>query len=191
MASKFGSRPVGSDGNDFLHRERIASHYQASAVNKSRLKYTIYLHTLLVLLMAFRLSVSICVLFNIRPPRMLQKLQLPRADLWEYVWLLSTIASVFGLVALRRNRVFLMLQYIIGTCLFGLCPIFFAVYSMSDDLFEYWETRETKQLFQGFPKVILWNMFLVIALQVHMFGLFFAFSLYKAWKARGEVKKST
>jgi Jagunal, ER re-organisation during oogenesis len=35
MASRFGSRPTGSDGNDFLHREHIASHYQARFVEMS------------------------------------------------------------------------------------------------------------------------------------------------------------
>lgn len=139
--------------------------------------------------MLFRLSVSFCVLLDIRPPRFLQKMQLPRADAWEFFWLVSGVASLFGLLALRRNRVFLMQHYIMGTCMFGIAPLFYGIYSMKDDLFFYWETRETKQLFLGFPKVVLWNLFVAIALQVHVFGLWFAYQLYLAWKARGENRK--
>lgn len=28
MATNYGVRPIGSDGTDFMHRQRIASHYQ-------------------------------------------------------------------------------------------------------------------------------------------------------------------
>jgi hypothetical protein len=160
-----------------------------SVVNKSRLRYTIYLHLLIILLMLFRLSVSICVIFQVRPPRFLQKLRLPRAELWEYVWLVSGVASIFGLIALRKNRVFLLQQYMIGTVLFGFGTIVYAIFHLLDDLLAYWETRETTHLFLGFPVVVLWNMFLIIALQVHSFGLCFAWSLRQAWKARGESRK--
>lgn len=161
-----------------------------SAVNKSRLRYAIYLHLLLILLMILRLSVSFFVMLNIRPPPFLQQLRLPRAWMWEYVWLMSSIPSLFGLIALRKNRQFLIQQYIIGTFIFGLGPVLYAIATLLNDLLAYWETRETNQLFLGFPIVVLWNMFLVITLQLHFFGLYFAWNLQKAWKPR-EKKKAT
>ncbi|ESO08962.1 hypothetical protein HELRODRAFT_74654 [Helobdella robusta] len=190
MASRVGSRPMGSDGTDFLHRERIAGHYQSSATNKSRFKWTIYLHFLLGLLMIFRLSVSFFVLLNIRPPSFLQRMRLPRAWMWEYVWLVSLMASMFGLFSLRKNRFVLMQQFVIGWIIFGLGPVAYAMVTLFDELVKYWETRETTKLFLGFPIVVLWNMFLVIALQLHLFGLWFAWNLLRAWKPRGEKKKN-
>jgi hypothetical protein len=34
MASKGGAVPVGTDGNDFLHRQRVADHYQKRYIKK-------------------------------------------------------------------------------------------------------------------------------------------------------------
>jgi hypothetical protein len=154
-------------------------------------KYAIYIHFLLTFLMLFRLSVSFLVLLNIRPPGFLQQLRLPRAWVWEYAWLASGIASIFGLLALRKNKIILLQQFIIGWILFGLAPVIYAMVTFVDDLWDYWETRETKDLFLGFPIVVLWNMFLVITLQLHIFGLYFAWNLMKAWKSRGEKRKTT
>jgi hypothetical protein len=189
MASRVGTRPTGSDGTDFLHRERVAGHYEASVANKSRLRYTIYLHLMLVMLMMFRLCESFFLIMNLQPPQFLQELKLPRAEFWEFIWLTSSIASLFGLIALRKNRAVLVQQYIIGTLIFGLGPVVYAIFATLDDLLAYYEMRETKNLFLGFPVVVMWNMFLVIALQVHAFGLWFGWNLLCAWKARGETKK--
>ena len=40
MATMGGVRPAGSDGTDYLHRERVASHYQTrySEITKTHLK---------------------------------------------------------------------------------------------------------------------------------------------------------
>lgn len=189
MASREGPRAAGSDGTDFQHRERVASHYETSASYKLRLRYVIYLHLLLVALMLIRLSSGLFLLFNTQPPSVLRELEMPPAQMWEFVWLMTGIASLFGLIALRRNRAFLVQQYLIGTVLFGLGPVAYGILSMIGDLLEYWDTRETKVTFFGFPAVLLWNMFLVIALQVHAFGLWFAWTLIGAWKSRGLTKK--
>ena len=155
-----------------------------SAVYKSWLKLISFLHLALVLLMVFRLSTSFYVMLGIRPPSFLQTLRLPIAQMWEYVWLVSATASVFGLLALPRNRIFLVNQYILGTVIFGLGPVLYAMSAYFGELLDYYETRQTKKLFLGYPQVVLWNMFLFIAFQVHIFGIYFAWQLAKAWKPR-------
>jgi len=189
MASREGPRAEGSDGTDFQHRERVASHYETSAAYKLRLRYVIYLHLLLVALMMLRLGPGFFLLLNMQLPSCLHELELPPAQMWEFIWLMTGIASLFGLIALPQNRAFLVQQYLIGTVVFGLGPIFYGILSLSGDLLEYWDSRETRMTFFGFPAVLLWNMFLVIALQVHAFGLWFAWTLMGAWKSRGLVKK--
>lgn len=183
MASRDGPRAAGSDGTDFQHRERVASHYETSAAYKLRLRYVIYVHLLLVVLMMVRLSSGFCILFNIQPPGFLHQLNMPPAQMWEFVWLMTGVASAFGLVALRRNRVFLVQQYFIGTIVFGLGPVLYATLSMIDELLDYWDTRESTMTFFGFPAVVLWHLFLLIALQVHAFGLWSAWTLMGAWKS--------
>lgn len=159
-----------------------------SAITKSRLRYAIYLHFALAVLMLFRLSAAILVLFGIRPPTFLQQLQLPKAELWEFVWLVSALASAFGLIAMRKNRVALMQQCILGIAIFGLLSLFYAIYDMSDDLLAYWNSGEAKRQFHDFPVVILWSMFVCIALQLHAFSLYFAKQLIGAWASKGDRK---
>lgn len=189
MASREGPRAVGSDGTDFQHRERVASHYETSAAYKQRLRYVIYLHLMLIALMVLRLCPGFFLLFNIQQPSVLREVEMPPAQMWEFVWLMTGIVCMFGLVALRRNRAFLVQQYLIGTVVFGLGPVFYGIFSLIGDLLEYWDTREARMTFFGFPAVLLWNMFLVIAVQLHVFGLWFAWTLMCAWKSRGIVKK--
>ena len=145
---------------------------------------------MLVALMLFRLSVSIFVMFGVRPPSALQKLKFPKAQPWEYVWLFSILATIFGLLSLKRNRTFLMQQFLIGAVVFGVGPVFYAIYDMWDDMMLFINTRETKKLFLGYPIVVLSNMFLIIALQVHFFALVFAWNLLKAWTAVAVKKRS-
>ena len=161
-----------------------------SATNKWRLKVLTMFHLTLVFLMACRLSTAFCVMFGLRPPSFLQRLKLPRAQTWEYVWLFSFMASVMGLVAIRRNKIFLMKHYCLGMITFGVIPILYAFYDLSDDMLAYYDTRKATLLFLGFPVVVLWAMFLTIAIQVHGFGIFFAYQLIRAWRVRTVQKKA-
>uniref|UniRef100_A0ABD2XFY0 Protein pellino n=1 Tax=Trichogramma kaykai TaxID=54128 RepID=A0ABD2XFY0_9HYME len=68
MASRMGfyaPNLYNNDGNDFQHRERVANHYQTSAVNKSRLRYCIFFHYILFFVMLAKLSADILDRFNI------------------------------------------------------------------------------------------------------------------------------
>ena len=183
MASRDGPMARASDGSDYIYREKVADRYIISLVNKKRFKFTAFLHFLLTLLMVCRLAGSFFVIFGLRPHSFLQKLSFPRAQAWEYVWLFSILSTIFGLLALKRNRSFLMQQFLIGILVFGFGPVCWAMYDMSDDMLSYYVNRETKQMFLGFPWVALCYIFFVIAIQVHFFGLLFAWNCLKAWNA--------
>ena len=159
-----------------------------SSTTKSRLKIVSSLHITLWLLLLFRMASPLCVLLGIRPPSVLQQLKLPRAELWEYAWLFSIIPSILSFISIKRNKCFLMQQYLLGTLLLGILPVGFAIITLVDDLIAYWDTRASSRMFLGFPVVVLWNMFLAICLQVHIFGLYFGCKLYNAWKPK--VKKT-
>jgi len=183
-----GSRAEGTDGSDHLHRETVANHYKISATNKWRLKAVTFIHISLWMVMMFRMSTPLYVLFGVRPPQFLQRLKLPKAELWEYMWTFSLLPSILSLIALKRNRHFLMQQSLLGIIVFGILPMIFGLYALLDDLLEYWDTRTSKRLLFGFPVVVLWNMFLAINFQVHAFALYFGWQLYNAWKPKGSKK---
>jgi hypothetical protein len=50
MSSRTGPRASGTDGSDFSHREKVASHYKDSVKWKSKLKLNLSLHLLCVVL---------------------------------------------------------------------------------------------------------------------------------------------
>ena len=160
-----------------------------SATNKWRLKFVCILHFMLVVIMLLRLSTSLFVLFGVRPPGFLQKLKLPRGNGWEYAWIMSGTAAVVGLMALPRNRVLLLKQYMLGIVTFGIGPILYATYDLSDEMWDFYNTHEAKLKFRGFPMVVIWSMFLAISLQLHSFGIYFAWQLKAAWQPRGDRKK--
>jgi Jagunal, ER re-organisation during oogenesis len=64
-----------------------------------------------------------------------------------------------------------------------------AVFHVRHDLAAYWNTHHTRLVFQGIPVVIIWSMFLAAALQIHGYGMYFAYSLLKAWKARAAANQ--
>uniref|UniRef100_A0A8C1PVW8 Jagunal homolog 1b n=1 Tax=Cyprinus carpio TaxID=7962 RepID=A0A8C1PVW8_CYPCA len=58
MASRSGPRATGTDGSDFQHRERVASHYQMSVALKSEIKKLNIAHAVVWLLVAAQVVVS-------------------------------------------------------------------------------------------------------------------------------------
>ena len=58
MASRSGAYVQGTDGTDFYHRERVASHYKLSVVWKEKIKYSLIPHLFLAFLGVLWVAVS-------------------------------------------------------------------------------------------------------------------------------------
>ncbi|XP_014258734.1 protein jagunal [Cimex lectularius] len=189
MASRGGPTVAGTDGMDFLHRQRVAAQYQISAHNKSRLKYCIFFHYLLFFAMVAKLSSDILDKLDIFILE-IEELQVPKPLLWEYLWCVSILLTFVGLAAARKNKVSIMQKYMIGTGVFGLLPVLYAMFYYFPDVWHYVSTGEKDEilLWQDYPYGILWYVFIFGALQVHSFSLYFANSLLTAWKSRGTKK---
>jgi hypothetical protein len=185
-----GSNPVATDFLRGLDRNNVANGNHnngrsAALANRSRLSWTLVVHFIFVLLMAFRLSVAIYVFAGIRPPRLLQRIRLPAASNWEFSWFIGSAVTCFvGLLAVKRRKSVLVRVYIALSLLAGILPVIYAaVFHVSHDLIAYWNTHHTRLVFHGIPVVIIWSMFLAAALQLHTYGIYFAYCLLKAWKA--------
>lgn len=189
MASKNGPLALGSDGNDFVHRQKVAAQYLTSAVTKSRLKFCIFMHFLLFLIMCAKLAEDVLDSMDIFIME-IEQLEIPKPHRWEYIWATCLLFSFMGLSAIRRNRVGRMQFYIFGIFFGGLFPILYAAAYYFSEMWEYISTRDSSKLekWQGYPLAVLWYIFIAAAFQVHVFSLYFAEQLVVAWKARG-VKK--
>ena len=172
---------MGTDGSDFHHRERIATHYRLSAETKSRLRLLIYFHFLLSCIVLLQ------ILTYHRPN--LTSLTIPRPHLWQYIWLFTLLPSICGLLSMRKNQLLLMKIFFRGTVTFGLGTIMTTIILNLSDLFTFRKLKQTHKLdqiepqtFLGFPLLILWYIFLIITVQIHAFSLYLANVLLGSWQ---------
>ncbi|KXJ78106.1 hypothetical protein RP20_CCG005513 [Aedes albopictus] len=165
------------------------------ALNKARLKYCIFFHYLLFFVMLVKLSADILDRLDIFILE-IEELQIPQPLWWEYFWCLSVFLSYFGLTAARRNRINDMKKYMVGISTVAFVPLLYCLIYYLNDVSEYISLEKGTELedtdifvWQGYPYGLLWYGFVLLALQVHFFSLYFAWNLIKAWRARGTLRK--
>jgi hypothetical protein len=111
MASSVGPRAQGSDGSDYSHRERVASHYKKSAELKPKLRRVLQLQVL---------SAIMCLAVGV-------------AVRYDFTFLITFSGYVCGLplafLALKRNNHTCLNLY--GCCcsMLGVFPMIYLLYS--------------------------------------------------------------
>ena len=109
MSAGPGLRPIGTDGSDFQHRERVAEHYRRSVTLKGRLNNIIYLQ-----LFCAVLALYVGVIHE------------------DWTSLITTvgygIALPAGWSALSRNNKDLINIYGVACSLLGIFPMAFVLY---------------------------------------------------------------
>ena len=188
MSYAGAQRVTGTDGNDFKHRETIAAHYQVSVETKPRLRLAIVLQLLLGLL------VFLQIVTHHLQARI--KTRIPHPHLWQYIWLITVIPSIFGLLSLKKNHVQYMKIFFRGTVIFGLGTILTAIIFNLTDLLTFKQLKKNHQLdevapetFVGFPVLVLGYMFLIIAVQIHVYSLYMANILLNSWQQHKGTKR--
>ncbi|ROT82215.1 jagunal protein [Penaeus vannamei] len=128
-------------------------------LNKGRLRKCVFSHLLLALLMVVKMV-----------PDFLDRLDIFVLEIEE----LEVPQIYFGLINL-----------------FSTVPILLAAMIYFSEFLKYCTEEEPAglQLWQGYPVAVLWYSFIMIAMQVHIFTLIFAWKLILAWKNRGAAKK--
>uniref|UniRef100_A0A336LZA1 CSON008940 protein n=1 Tax=Culicoides sonorensis TaxID=179676 RepID=A0A336LZA1_CULSO len=195
MASRNGPIVQGTDGTDFNYRERVAPNHQISLINKSRLKYCIFFHYLLFTVMLIKLAPDILDRLDIFILEV-EELYVPKPLWWEYAWCTSVFVTFLGLTAARANKILDMEKFMIGILVLGFLPILYCFFYYLGDVWTYIKLDEETDIddtdittWQGLPYGLLWYGFVLGALQVHGFSLYFAWNLVKAWKSRYGSKK--
>lgn len=110
MAGREGPRARGTDGSDYTHRERVASHYQESVGWKSRLKLLLLSQTALAILC---LGVGVIVQY-------------------DYCFLLCFSGYLVGIplahFSLKKNNLFFINIYGTACSMLGVFPMLFVLY---------------------------------------------------------------
>ncbi|MCP9260447.1 Protein jagunal [Dirofilaria immitis] len=146
MSSRFGPRAMGTDGTDFKHRQRIATHYHHSAQYKIYLKVLFGLHFLVLLIMWVKVGGEVLVEeFGIRWP-FYQTLQLPNAYPWEYVWCFSFIPLIFAVISFKRNKINLLRNHYYGQFIMGILPCSVGIGGQLPELIDYLYDMKNSQI---------------------------------------------
>lgn len=181
MAS-YGPRAEGTNGLDYLYRERVDDRYKTSAINKNRLKWCIFSHYILVFAIITKLMPEILDKLDIFVLEV-EELFVPKPLLWEWLWLLSIPVTFFGLSACNKSSYKNIKKFALGTLTCSVLPILIGAFCYASDCYEFVTEGLTDNVatWQGLPYAMLWYVFFFVAIQVHMFELYFANCLMQAW----------
>ncbi|CAJ0927887.1 unnamed protein product [Ranitomeya imitator] len=181
MASRAGPRAAGTDGNDYLHRERVANHYQMSVSLKNEIKKLIYAHIFIWVLLAAQTTVA--------------QLKLVSHDLvampyqWEYPYLLSIVPSLFGLFAFPRNNISYLVISMISTGLFSIAPLIYGSMEMFPMAQQLYRHGKAYRFIFGFSAVSVMYLVMVVAVQVHAWQIYYSKKLLDSWFTSTQEKK--
>lgn len=211
MASRGGPRATGTDGSDFQHRERVASHYQMRWVSplspplpppgavfcpppahcqpptprsvalKSEIKRLIYVHVGLWLLLLAQMCVGHLKLL----PH--DRVAMPYQ--WEYPYLLSILPSLLGLLSFPRNNISYLVLSMISTGLFSVAPLIYGAMEMFPMAQQLYRHGKAYRFIFGFSAVSVMYLVVVVAAQVHGWQLYYSKKLLDSWFTSTQEKK--
>jgi len=174
----------------FFETDRIKnSIFLSSAKNKGRLSLTQWFHIFVALVLTAKLSPAILDNFDIFVLA-LEEQNIPKPLTWEWIWLAGTIGIVlFGLYAMKTSKATNIKIYMILVLVFGFLPVGWCMVLNFSDLYAYIYEPQSKlyQTWKGLPVSILWYIFAIVALNVHVFEMHYAVTLKNAWAPKRKM----
>jgi len=206
MASRGGHQTT-SDGTDYNSREKVATHYAASATAKSRLRLLVCLHYVVGLGHLIRLLPSLITALGLSLALPLP--QTPEPAIQEYLWLLSLPMTMLALSACRRSNAsqLFVFQWVLLACC--LVPSILTLCSLAPQAWEALpltqeelidtkkasgtqepDTKGNKESEESavdasmaeFP--LVWSAFLMLCLCLHMVQVIVIKAALTAWAPR-------
>ncbi|XP_031572843.1 protein jagunal homolog 1-like isoform X2 [Actinia tenebrosa] len=113
MSSRGGPRAAGTDGSDFTHRERVASHYRESVRHKLKVKVCLWIHLFFVTCVVSWYGLAVLRLVKAAPQP------------WMLVWCISAFAALAGLTAIPKNKGTMMYVFAFGNLVTGIGPLMY------------------------------------------------------------------
>uniref|UniRef100_A0A0K2SZT6 Jagunal n=1 Tax=Lepeophtheirus salmonis TaxID=72036 RepID=A0A0K2SZT6_LEPSM len=159
------------------------------AQTKSRLKWSVLFHYVLGFILFAKLVPDILDRLGIFVLE-IEELLIPKAKLWELFWILSIPATLLGLLSSKKSNASMMTKFFYSILVLGLFPVLVGFAANFSELYRYASSKDIEKVetWNGFPVSVLWYVYLFMALQAHLFELYFAKTLIKVWQPR---KKKT
>jgi len=150
--------------------------------NKDRLKWSIFIHYMLLFLMLTKLMPEVLDKLDVFVLEV-EELFVPKPLIWEWLWLLSIPVTFFGLSACKQSSLRSVKQFLLGTLVCSLLPVMLGMVLHAVDCFTFLTEGVTDDMmvWQGYPYAMLWYAFFFISLQVHLYQIYFANCLMQAW----------
>ncbi|XP_076736401.1 protein jagunal homolog 1-B isoform X1 [Maylandia zebra] len=190
MASRAGPRAAGTDGSDYQHRERVASHYQMSVSLKSEIRKLNIVHLLIWVLMAAQLNVfSFLSQVTVSQLNLVSHKVVASPYQWEYPYLLSIIPTVFSFLALPRNNISYLVISMISAGLFCVAPLIYGSMEMFPVAQQLYRHGKAYRFIFGFSAVSVMYLVIVIAVQVHGWQIYYSKKLLDQWFTTTQEKK--
>ncbi|KAM4538315.1 protein jagunal homolog 1-B isoform 1-T2 [Fundulus diaphanus] len=181
MASRAGPRATGTDGSDFQHRERVASHYQMSVALKSEIRKLNIVHLLIWVLIAAQVTVSQLSLVSHKV--------VASPYQWEYIYLLSIVPTVFSFLALPRNIISYLVISMISSGLFCMASLIYGSMEMFPVAQQLYRHGKAYRFIFGFSAVSVMYLVIIIAVQVHAWQIYYSKKLLDQWFTATQEKK--
>jgi len=152
------------------------------AQNKHRLKWSIFIHYILLFLMLIKLTPEVLDKLDVFVLEV-EELFVPKPLVWEWLWLLSVPVTLFGLSACKHSNLKSIKQFLIGTLVCSLLPILLGMALHAVDCYQFITEGITENImvWQGYPYAMLWYAFFFVSLQVHLYQIYFGNCLMQAW----------
>lgn len=213
MASRAGPRAAGTDGSDFKHREKVASHYQmrynlhtVTAICYRIANEIVYIRICVwILKMSFSASlkseikkltvVHFLIWILVAAQVAVSHLNLVSHDLvampyqWEYPYLLSLLPSFIGALAMPKNNISYLVISMISAGLFSVAPLIFGAMEMFPLAQQLYRHGKAYRFIFGFSAVSVMYLLMVIAVQVHAWQIYYSKKLLDAWFNSTQEKK--
>ncbi|KAJ3584701.1 hypothetical protein NHX12_015196 [Muraenolepis orangiensis] len=173
MASRAGPRASGTDGSDFQHREKVASHYQMSVALKSEVRKLNIAHAVIWVLMAAQVTVSQLGLVSHRV--------VAAPYQWEYPYLLSIVPCALSFLALPHNNVSYLVMAMISAGLFCVAPLLYGAMEMLPVALQLYRHGKAYRFIFGVSAVSVMYLVIVIAVQVHAWQIYYSKKLLDQW----------
>ncbi|KAM9494733.1 protein jagunal homolog 1-B isoform 1-T2 [Clarias gariepinus] len=181
MASRAGPRVGGTDGSDFQHRERVASHYQISVALKSEIRKLNFAHMAIWALVLAQVVVSQLNLISYK--------LVASPYQWEYPYLLSIVPTVLSFMAIPRNNIGYLAVSMICAGLFCIAPIIYGTMEMFPVAQQLYRHGKAYRFIFGFSAVSVLYLVIVVAVQVHAWQIYYSKKLLDAWFTTTHDKK--
>jgi hypothetical protein len=155
--------------------------------NKERLKWSIFIHYILLFLMLTKLTPEVLDKFDVFVLEV-EELFVPKPLIWEWLWLLSAPVTFFGLSACKHSSLKSIKQFLIGSLSCSLLPVLLGMALHAVDCYQVITEGVTENImvWQGYPYAMLWYAFFFVSLQVHLYQIYFANCLMQAWLPAGK-----